>query len=212
MLVGSDSVPFSVHRDILERVSPALVAMCQVMTWLSNKVIKLPDQSPEVIKAMCHWMYQGQICIPKQIQESAGAYNNDTMQSTSGFLVDLYLVGYKCDIPGLQNDAIDAIFAKRGTIAWVRMSNHVYAKTKTNARFRNLFVDMFRHWLSADGLSRYKNQICEEFLFDLASAGMQRHRVRLYGVDEENFCAKYHVHERAGKRCEKRKAYTTAVE
>ena len=77
-----------------------------------DKIVKLPEDEPEVVRAMVYWMYEDTICISKEIEGRTSCYDNSddslALTTVSGLLVKLYVLGEKYQVRGVQNHVLDA--------------------------------------------------------------------------------------------------------
>ncbi|PVH87574.1 hypothetical protein DL98DRAFT_649203 [Cadophora sp. DSE1049] len=214
--VGPDSVALSVHRDVLLSASPGLAEMCNLFVSPDDRIIYLLNQCPDTIRALCYWMYHDEICVSHTIEQCSSDYS-DPLQTAPGLFVKLCIAGDKFAMPGLKNDAIDALLSRARTMELVRLSRYIYNNTKPGSSLRKLLVKVVSSKFDAEDLHEHRYFICSEFLLDLAKAafldrdqGFNRFRDRK--PPQEGFCANFHVHEKGAVRCEMMKAYIVADE
>ncbi|KAK0119952.1 hypothetical protein ONS95_011376 [Cadophora gregata] len=212
--VGPDSVPLSIHRDVLLAASPGLAEMCNLFVSPNDRTIFLLNQCPETIRALCYWMYHDEICISHTIEQRP-INCLDPLQTAPGLFVKLYLAGDKFFMPGLRNDAIDALLSRSRTLDLVKLSRYIYGQTQPGSNLRKLVVKAVSSKFDADDLYEHRCWIREDFLLDLAKAafldrdqGFNRFRDRK--PPQEGFCANFHKHEKGMPRCEMMKGYVVA--
>ncbi|KAH7410880.1 hypothetical protein BKA64DRAFT_367109 [Cadophora sp. MPI-SDFR-AT-0126] len=214
--VGSDSIPLSVHRDVLLSASPGLAEMCNLFVSPNDRIIFLLNQCPDTIRALCYWMYHNEICISHTIEQRSSDYP-DPLQTAPGLFVKLYIAGDNYFMPRLKNDAIDALLSRARTVEMVRLSRYVYDNTKPGSNLRKLLVKVVSSKFDAEDLYEHQHWIRGDFWLDLAKAafldrdqGFNRFSDRK--PPQEGFCAAFHVHEKGSNRCEMMKGYVVTEE
>ena len=108
---GDKEAKYSVHKNIICDTSPFFEAACKP-EWMKpeDKVIKLPEDDPKIIRLLICWAYHDKISIPNfDIFTERDTSLEESMNLEFGLLVGLYLVAEKLQIDRLKNDTIDAM-------------------------------------------------------------------------------------------------------
>lgn len=117
LVVSESKIRYSIHKDLLFGSSPVFEE--QYKSAIDN-IILWPKEDPLIIiKAMCHWMYHDQLCVPGGLllDESRVPYSTNGMFYTKQFLfVALFFVAEKHKILDLGNDAIDELLEESSHI------------------------------------------------------------------------------------------------
>src|SRR4051812_25080494 len=106
LIVGKSATKFIAHKKMLCAASPFFEAACKP-EWQSADgcVITLPEADPEAVKMLLSWVYENDICVAIH----HFFCDMDRLDSASGLLLKLYILGDKFQMPALQNDVIDAL-------------------------------------------------------------------------------------------------------
>ena len=211
---GEEQTKLIVHKDVLCSASPFFQAACKP-EWMKaeDKAITLPEDDPEAVKALVHWMYHDEICVDeKKANVNDANTEEEAMRGVWGIFVKLFVLGQKYQIPPLQNDAIDAILVYVNT--WsieLGVISYAYENTSSGSPLRRLLVRLVR--LDDDDLElmRFKNGLCQEFLFELAMALFKAQRSPSKGAKrgDTSFCKRFHKHKAGEHRCKILKSFTT---
>jgi hypothetical protein len=211
---GEGQAKLIVHKDVLCSASPFFQAACKP-EWMTaeDKVITLPEDDPEAVKALIHWMYHDEICADeKKTNVNDANTEEEAMRGAWGVFVKLFVLGQKYQIPPLQNDAIDAILVHVNT--WsieLGVISYAYENTSSGSPLRRLLVRLVR--LDDDDLElmRFKNNLCQEFLFELTMAlfKAQKSPSKRAKRRDNSFCKNFHKHKAGEPRCKILKSFTT---
>ena len=98
-----------------------------------DQVLSLPDEDPVMFQHFELWVYTGSF-LAKEETEADVSWAS---------LVDLYIFGELCDIPDLQNAAIDVLIDKQSSenVLRIEFLCLVYSTTPEGCSLRRLFVD-----------------------------------------------------------------------
>jgi hypothetical protein len=211
---GEGQAKLFVHKDVLCSANPFFQAACKP-EWMKaeDKVITLPEDDPEAVKALIHWMYHDEICVDK---EKPNVNDSDTeeeaMRGAWGLFVKLFVLGQKYQIPPLQNDAIDAILIHEGTWSFeLGIISYAYENASSGSPLRRLLVQLVRLDNDDGELMRFKSNLCQEFLFELSIAlfKAQKSPAKCARRGDAGFCKYFHKHKAGEQRCKILKIFTT---
>ena len=203
-MVGPEEQCFYVHPSILAAHSEFLKsALKEEWTEGKDRVIKLPEDDPEIFYIYVQWLYTGTIFT--KTKEEAHSFDH---------LVDLYLLGEKMLDQVFQNRVMDALVsATRERDENGKRYFHddlcidkLYRNTPKNALARQFMVDVWVRRGRSKWISEDTALINKEFLVDLTTAMLDkcelRHEFRLdYAVLQAGVPCKYHQHGESD-RCE----------
>jgi hypothetical protein len=214
---GEGQAKLTVHKDVLCSASPFFQAACKP-EWMKpeDKVITLPEDDPEAVKALVHWMYHNEICIDEEKANfNAAETKEEVMRGAWGIFVILFVLGQKYQMPRLRNDAIDAILTHRKSCELkLGVISYVYENTASSSSpLRRLLVRLVRYHKDDLELQAYKTHLCEEFLFELAIAFFKEKKLESSKIKfldpHKSFCKTYHKHEADEPKCKTLKSFTT---
>ncbi len=161
-------------------------------------------------------MYHNELCISEKIRDRSYGYSKNTLSTTQGLLIKLYILSTKYIIPTLQNDCIDAIILYSRTIELVHLSTYIWENTSPNAKLRDLVVRMIGDRYCTNDLKEDSLYIGPELMLALAVAAFG-HRDKGYNrfrdqvSPRERFCKEFHVHDTGPVgQCTKIKEYVMA--
>jgi hypothetical protein len=212
---GEGQAKLTVHKDVLCSASPFFQAACKP-EWMKpeDKVITLPEDDPEAVKALVHWMYYNEICV----DEEKAIFNDaetkeEVMRGAWGLFVMLFVLGEKYQMPRLRNDAIDAIITHRKSCELkLGVISYAYENTtSSDSALRRLLVRIVRLDKDHGELMESKTDLCQEFLFELAIAFFKviKRGLKMPSHVDSTFCKSFHKHEAPGPRCKNPKSFTT---
>jgi len=234
LVVGENDkkATITIHKKVLCAYSPFFEAACKP-EWMKpeEKVINLPEDNPEAIKAMVYWMYYNRICIPKSQVQMAFELESESPEglfTAWGLLVRLYILGDKYQMPRLKNDSIDALIRIWKGVSWTKIDVVTFAfnNTATSSSLRSVLISMLR-WDYLD------HGDCDEFEnFDFNSDGIEEvllalviemdrypyrngsstKRSERQQDPRDNFCKKYHEGCAEQSRCKHPKRFVVDEE
>ncbi|KAH6723393.1 hypothetical protein BKA61DRAFT_10539 [Leptodontidium sp. MPI-SDFR-AT-0119] len=106
LVVGKvpQTTTFSVHKSVLCETSPFFKATCKP-EWMKpeDKVVRLPEDNVDAIRAMIYWMYQDRIGFTDKQEASyrIEILAENGMDSIWGLWARLYIIGDRYGIPRL---------------------------------------------------------------------------------------------------------------
>ncbi|KAL2827661.1 hypothetical protein BJY01DRAFT_229022 [Aspergillus pseudoustus] len=168
--VGADQTPFDVHVELLCDKSPFFNNLYSDRTdsTIPEVPISLPDVDPDVFAEIISWMYRSQL--------------NDelTYQGRINFLLELWVLAEKFEIPALQNQAITFCKARTENSPSTALPNmqaieYVYTKTKPVSPLRRFLVDVWIWRATAVKFAKRKEELPRAFVEDLCEALLHKH-------------------------------------
>lgn len=169
--IGDKQLGATIHKSILCDATSFFEADFNHKSTDSGKIIiQLPNDNPIVNQALVYWVYYNEICVPANVTTYDAKDSNDEegMKTLSGFLVQLYVLGQKYQMPLLQNDAIDALLKLRETIYLPHaIFSYVYRMTTDGSTLRKVLLRIARYELKPEDMDIRKKDMCADFLFDI---------------------------------------------
>ncbi|CAG8953765.1 hypothetical protein HYFRA_00006656 [Hymenoscyphus fraxineus] len=110
---GWDLERFFVHKKKICEHSQFFSSACKPQ-WMKpeDQCIELPQEDPEIIRAMVYWVYEQKICVHRKSIEhglTSNTVDNDNIMNTAwGLFLKLYLIAEKFQISELKDDALEA--------------------------------------------------------------------------------------------------------
>jgi hypothetical protein len=223
---GKDPPTFIVHKKILCAYSPFFEAACKP-EWMKpeDRVIKLPEDDPETIKAVVYWMYNNDICIPKSKVKVLQSWKEDGMQTAWGLLVKLFIAGDKFQIPRLKNGTISALVSLwqmgESSLTPTNIVRFAFDHTSDESPLRKALIMMLLYEFdgkNAGNLEELRSELSAEALFELVLK-LQTYVSKLTEDSEfealdspaVGLCEKFHDHtndsETSRKKCPGLKAF-----
>lgn len=132
--VGANKTLFKLHRQILCNVAPYFEAAFKGgFVEAKDQVLELPKEDPAMFEHFELWVYTGNF-LAKEDSEANISWAS---------LLGLYIFGEICEIPDLQNAAIDVLIDKQSSEKTIPTSRlpWVYDNTPEDSSLRRLLVD-----------------------------------------------------------------------
>jgi hypothetical protein len=149
---GDEQIRCQIHRNVLCDSSEYFTAQCRP-EWLGpNCEVGLPEDEPNIIKAMVRWMYYKDIYVESPVWDKRGLLDPaEAMATPWAFFAKLYVLADKYGMLEFAKDALDAIMLHAGDHQLnLGVMSWVYANTKDkDSPLRCLFIKIFR-WKSTD--------------------------------------------------------------
>ena len=171
LVVGPEEKEMFVHGTYMTKGSDFFkAALKKEWTEGHTRVIKLPEQTPEIMAHFLTFVYHGQLpfngILPTKKEHFTPRWP---------ILIELYLYGERFLCPSIQNAVIDEILrltriACAGGKRWYPTHTNVdkiYRGTPEGSPLRRLMVDMHLVWGRKNWLSETTNA---QFLLDVAKA------------------------------------------
>ncbi|KAK4547282.1 hypothetical protein LTR36_000937 [Oleoguttula mirabilis] len=201
--VGCEDLGFCVHENLIRSHSGFFEAALS-KEWAENveRLVKLPEDRPEVFKAYVQWLYSGRIY----------SINDGNLRNYS-LLARMYALGEKLIDPEFQDRVLDAITAsarfrhpgiKRGFPS-NKAIGIIYDGTPSTSPARRLIVDLHVRYGGPEWMSADCDKVHPEFTLDLATELMKERRTkgtegRSYEDLESGTPCSYHHHAK-GRLC-----------
>lgn len=194
MVVGDQQETFGVHERLMRASSPFFdKAMSPEWQESVQRIIRLPEDEPEIFQLYVHWLYFG--TLPVFCDEPGHLGNTEYLD-----LAKAYTLGDKLMDTMFQDTVIDAIIEKsrskaRDQRCWFPVGKtieYAYSNTNESALIRKLFVDMYVRHGNPEWLHEWAEptDLPPPFLLELASKLLDRRRVPLLEIEPSN----YHIH------------------
>ncbi|KAN0098740.1 hypothetical protein V8E51_014403 [Hyaloscypha variabilis] len=216
---GDKQAKYNVHKSILCATSPFFEAVCKP-EWMKpeDKVIRLPEDDPEVIRLLVYWAYHGEICLPLLGESEVSMTLEEAMNKGWGLLVRLYLVAEKLQVDRLKNDSIDAMIQEnKVNYLSISLISHIYENTLFESRLQQLILDIVRFEMPGERYYENMHLMPRNLLEDLAKANYSdesgpydRYPLDIRAPHVE-FCKRYHEHINENATCINLKNFATYV-
>lgn len=174
VVVGSGEHKFYVHEGLIRAHSPFFdVALNKVWREGAERIIKLPEEVPEVFKKYIQWLYSNQIHVKSE-------------KSLLGYpqLAKLYVLGERFMDHKFKDCVIDAMVTgcrtKEETLGRKRhfpdddSITAIYEGTPVASPARRLMVDLHVTHGHAGWISKSRDKVNHEFALDLATALLEK--------------------------------------
>jgi len=110
ILIGPNSKPFHVHRDLLVKRSFYCRAVFErQFRGAQGGVLNLQEVEEESFRAYMHWLYTGGLGEQEDEEEGDEAMTREAQREFMHRLTALYVVAVRLDTPGLRNQIVDAV-------------------------------------------------------------------------------------------------------
>lgn len=169
-----------------------------------ERVIELPEDDPEIIRAMVFWMYENTICIPKAVAKFSSSMEDpdDTraLQTTSGYLVRLYTVGEKLPVARTSKSCSRRQCQALDRDRWGRdlgIIAYAYQNTLSDSPLRRLLIQVAKIDIYGEYFKEAKSRLlmCPEFLYDMAFSYMKGINTLSKAVSlRKMICQDFHMH------------------
>ncbi|KAL3472853.1 hypothetical protein BJX99DRAFT_234761 [Aspergillus californicus] len=168
--VGAAETPFDVHVELICDKSPFFNNLYRNRTDSTTLEvpISLPDADPDVFAEIVSWMYQGQL------------HDELTYKGRLSFLLELWVLAEKFEIPDLQNQAITFCKARVENSAYTALPNiqtieYVYTKTKPVSPLRRFLVDIWIWRGTAETFAKRKDALPRAFVEHLCETLLHKY-------------------------------------
>jgi len=175
-----------------------------------ERIIELPEDDCVAIDHMLYWMYFDQVSIPNRYILSNQGFDSG-MDSASGLIAKMYVLGQKYQMPRLRNNIVDACYEwmnDPNTMPTVVL-NYVWDNTPPKSPLRVLFLGRIVECYPHDMLTQAADKLVPELLKELMiQFSMERECHAESGCKDisigysmhEDYCYRYHAHEQGEMR------------
>ncbi|KAF2493990.1 hypothetical protein BU16DRAFT_582997 [Lophium mytilinum] len=148
VIVGQQKKVFRIHKGVLSYHSSYFAAALEGQFKEGNTgVVELEDDEVEVFHAFYCWIYTRRLRDPLSSPLHKDALPQNSAETTLSdlLLCKIYIFGDMRGIPGLQNNALDALH-KNILLSWRTLSasivNYVYSNTVEKSQLRCFIVQL----------------------------------------------------------------------
>jgi len=150
LYVGQENTHWVLHEKLLCARSGFFHSIFQkkrnAQANSNTKSFGLPDEDDEPFRAFVGWLYSGQI-MPPRVEDELTT------------LLELYLMGERWAVPGLERDALETVrewYRDTDTYPGLRRVQYIYANTAAESPMRALLVNSVARMLAlGDGIPKH---------------------------------------------------------
>lgn len=140
LYVGEKKTHWMIHKELLCYRSSFFRKAFQEdgKEESQSKTMNLPDEDDEPFNQFVGWLYSGCVKVPSE-------------ESDLTPIFDLYLMGEKWEIEGLQDETLETVrdfYHRNETYPGLRRVQYIYANTQADSPMRHLLVASVARYLA----------------------------------------------------------------